>query len=414
MTVNPKSDVQTKKMKTIGRVIIVLALIPLIAGGGYRLNKKLHGQEAPRDDSDPSTEAKAIPVVTATPRTLDFERLLVVQGNIEAKNFAMVSPRIPGTVESIFVEEGDSVTADETRLFQTDAANLKESVEIGRHNLTVAQCARQQAVANVEKTRADLHKAKLDYERFQRLLQKDAVTVDAFEQQESRYLQLQAAEKLSKAQVDLAAAQEDQAQAALTIAQKNLADATLVAPISGKVSARLVEPGEMGSPGMPVLRIDDTTVVEVAVFLPAQYYPDVVSGQTLMTIQVAGIDIGRHTISYKSPTINPKLRTFEVKCLLSNPPEGVAPGAMAQISVILESRKGLGIPSAAIQQRSGHNVVFVIKDNISRQVVVQTGIEMDGWTEIRQGDVSEETAVVTMGQYMIEEGTRVAVQKEDE
>jgi RND family efflux transporter MFP subunit len=225
-------------------------------------------------------------------------------------------------------------------------------------------------------------------------------------------LQLQAAEKLSQALVNLAAAQEDQAKASLTIAQKNLADATIVAPISGKVSARLLEPGEMGSPGIPVLRIDDTTVVEVAAFLPAQYYPDVVSGQTLMTIQVVGIDVGRHTITYKSPTINPKLRTFEVKCLLTNPPEGVAPGAMAQINVILESRKALGVPSAAIQQRSGHNVVFVVKDHISHQVIIQPGIEMDGWTEIREGDVTEEVAVVTMGQYMIEEGTRVAVQKE--
>jgi multidrug efflux pump subunit AcrA (membrane-fusion protein) len=170
----------------------------------------------------------------------------------------------------------------------------------------------------------------------------------------------------------------------------------------------------MGNPGIPVLRIDDTTVVEVAAFLPAQYYPDVVFGQTLMTIRVAGIDVGRHAISYKSPTINPKLRTFEVKCLLSNPPEGVAPGAMAQIHVILESRNALGVPSGAIQQRGGHNVVFTVKDHIAHQVIIQPGIEMNGWTEIREGDVSEETAVVTMGQYMIEEGTHVAVQKEDQ
>lgn len=413
MTVNPKNDVQTKKKKLIGRIIIILALIPLIVGGGYRLNKKLHGQETPREDHESSTEEKAVPVVTTTPRMLDFERTLVVQGNVEAKNFAMVSPRIPGTVVSIFVEEGQDVTADETQLFETDAANLKESVEIGRHNLTVAQCAKQQAVANIEKTQADLHKAKLDYERFQRLVEKEAVTSDAFEQQESRYLQLLAAEKLVKAQVSLATAQEDQAKANLAIAQKNLADATIVAPISGKISARLLEPGEMGNPGVPVLRIDDTTVVEVAAFLPAQYYPDIVAGQTQMVIRVAGIDVGRRAITYKSPTIHPKLRTFEIKCLLTNPPEGVAPGAMAHIRVILESRQGLGVPSKAIQQRAGHNVVFVIKNYVSHQVIVQTGIEMDGWIEIREGDVSEESAVVTLGQYMIEEGTHVAVQKED-
>jgi RND family efflux transporter MFP subunit len=391
---------------------MVLVLIVLVAAGGYLRHKQARAQEAPQDDRQ--TDVRAIPVVTTMPQARDFERVLAVQGNIEAKNSAMVSPRIPGTVVSVFVDEGEAAKAHETKLFQTDAANLNENVEIARHNLTVAQCARQQASASLEKTRADLHKAKLDYERFARLFEKQAVTADAFEQQESRYVQLQAAEKLGQAQVNLTAAQENQAGATLAIAQKNLADATIYAPISGKVSARLLEPGEMGNPGVPVVRIDDTTLVEVAAFLPAQYYAAVVAGETLMKIQVDGIDVGRHPVTYKSPTIHPKLRTFEVKCLLRNPPDGVVPGAMAQISVILESRKGLGVPSGAVQQRGGRNVVFVVKDNLSHPLAVQPGIETDGWIEVRDGELDEQTAVVTMGQYMIEEGTRVVVQKETE
>jgi len=168
----------------------------------------------------------------------------------------------------------------------------------------------------------------------------------------------------------------------------------------------------MGEPGRPVLRIEDTSLVEVSVFLPAAYYPTVIAGQTQMKVNVSGIDLGPQTISYRSPTIDARLRTFEVKCLLKDPPDGVAPGAMARIVGVLESREALGVPSVAIEQRGGQNVVFVVKDNVSHQVTVRPGIEMDGWTEISQGELNEETAVVTMGQYMIEEGTRVAVQKE--
>ena len=46
----------------------------------------------------------------------------------------------------------------------------------------------------------------------------------------------------------------------------------------------------------------------------------------------------------------------------TNPPEGITPAAMAQIAVALESRKGLGISSAAIQQRGGRAVAFVVAD----------------------------------------------------
>lgn len=409
MTDNSKNNTKSTTKRLV-RLVIALAVITILGTGGYFVyNRVQNGQ-----DSEPEqlNEDQRVPVVTTPATVRNFERTLVVQGNVEAKNFALVSPRIPGIVEAIFVDEGDTVITGETKLFQTDAAKLKETVEIRQHDLTVAQYARQQAAASLEKIQADLHKAKLDYDRLKRLLDKDAVTTDAFEQQQSRYQQLKASEKLAQAQVKLSAAQEQQAKAALEIARKDLSDATVYAPISGKVSKRLREPGEMGSPGQPVLRIDDTSVVEIAAFLPAQYYSSIIPGETMMKIQVGDINIGQNTITYKSPTIEPKLRTFEIKSLLTEPLQGVAPGAMAQIVVVFETKQGLGVPSVAIQQRGGQNVVFAIADNISHQITVEPGIEMDGWTEISKGQLNEKTAIVTMGQNMIEEGTQVTVKKE--
>jgi RND family efflux transporter MFP subunit len=324
----------------------------------------------------------------------------------------MVSPRIPGILEKLYVDEADSVIAGRTKLFQTDAVKLQQNVTIREHDLAVARCAQKQAQAGLEKVSADFEKAELDFERFKRLLQKKATTQDVFEQQQSRYKQIAAAKKLTEAQVELAAEQTRQAEAALVIANKDLADTTVFAPITGEVTMRTAEPGEMGEPGRPVLRIEDTNLAEVSAFLPSDAYPDVTAGQTKMRVQVSGIDLGNRTISYKSPTINPKLRTFEVKCLLKSPPDGVAPGAMAMITVVLDSREGLGVPSVAVQRRSGKNVVFAVKDHISHQVTIEPGIEMDGWTEVREGELSEQTDVVTMGQYMIEDGTPVTVQKE--
>ena len=221
-----------------------------------------------------------------------------------------------------------------------------------------------------------------------------------------------AAEKLAVAQLDLAAAREEQARAALTIAEKDLADATIVAPISGKVSRRLKEPGETGNPGDPVVRIDDLSVVEVAAFLPAQCYATVRLGQTPMRIQVSGIDLGRQVVTYKSPTVDSRLRTFEIKTVIPNPPEGVVPGALAQITVVLEARRGLGVPVVSLQERAGRSVVFIVAEGKALQVPVTTGIETDGWIEIRQGELKENDPVVTLGQDKVEQGTPVEVQQE--
>lgn len=415
MTGNPEHSTQPAKSGKALKVLIGLVLIGCLGAGGYFMYQQKAGaqeQEKQQSSTERRTENRVAVVTTAATRR-PFERALVVQGNVEAKNFAMVSPRIGGTLERIVVDEGDSVTAGETMLFATDSVALQKNVQIAQHNLAVAAAARREAEANLEKVKVDFHKAQLDYERFQRLYEKQAVTVDAFEQQESRYQQLTAAVKLAEAQVDLTGAQEAQAGAGLAIAEKDLTDATIVAPITGTVSARLKEPGEMGDPGIPVLRIDDTSVLEVAAFLPAEYYPEVISNQTPIRIAIAGVELNGQVVTYKSPTVDPKLRVFEVKCLLTSPPQGVAPGAMADIVVVLESREGLGVPTRAVQQRGDRDVVFVIENDVARQKTVKTGFEGDGWIELIEGDVEAGAAVVSMGQTMIAEGTAVTVQQQE-
>ena len=392
----------SSKRKVIGGLLLVILMAIIVLF--------LRGNNS--SDTDKSPDTSHVPVVLTPASMRTFEKLIVTQGNLEAKNYAVVSPRISDVIETIFVDEGDSVIAGKTKLFKSDSLKLEQRVEIQRNELSVARFAERQSAANLEKVATDLNKAELDYKRYKRLFEKQAVPADAYEQQESRFKQLQAAQKVAKAQVDLAAERVHQTESALAISQKNLADTTVYAPLNGEVSERLKEPGEMGKPGEPVVRIDDTSVVEVSAYLPSQYYSQIIPEQTVMNIEVSGIDIGQQVVSYKSPTINRTLRTFGVKCVLKNPPEGVVPGAMAQIAVVLESRKGLGVLSTAIQERVGRSVVFAVKDGIAHQVSVNTGLEINGWTEITDSNLVEGAPVVTMGQQMIDEGTVVSIQGE--
>jgi len=390
------------------RVILGLTAVGLIVGAVLFYRAKLKAKSTETG----AVEERRVSVVVAPAQSRLFEHRVVAQGNLEAKNYAVVSPRIAGTLESIFVDEGDSVIGCETKLFATDSLKMEQTVEIRRHELAVAGCARREAAANLEKVEADLAKAELDYDRFKRLYEKGATTADILEQQQSRYKQLAAAQKLAQAQVDLAAEQQSQAEAALAISEKDLSDSVIYAPISGSISERYQEPGEMGEPGKSVVRIEDTAEIEVSAYLPAEYYGVVKPGETKMSVAVAGVNIGRQAVSYKSPTINPRLRTFEVKCLLDNSAGTTAPGAMAEVAIVLESREGLGVPSTAIEQRGGRPVVFVVRDDVAHQLPVKTGIEDNGIMEIRESDLTEETPVVVMGQYMLDEGTAVLVQKE--
>ena len=354
---------------------------------------------------------RQVPVVLTPVSVRGFEERLVVQGNLEAKNLAMVSARVPGTIDRIFVDEGDRVIAGETKLFQIDSVKLQKTVEVRSQDLAVAQVAEREKQANLERVEADFHKAELDYERFKRLREQDAVTPDALENQESRYKQAKALVKHAKTLVDLSIEQKKQAEAALAIAQKDLSDSLVYAPITGSVSQRMYEQGETGKVGEAIIRIEDTTVLEVNAYLPAQYYARVRTGETRVDVSVYDIEIPDQTISYKSPTINPQMPTFELKCVLHDPPEGIVPNAMAQVTVFLERHRGLGVPSSAIQLRGDTPVVFLIENGLARTIQVETGQETDGWTEILADALPEGTPVVSMGQFLLEEDTPVTIQE---
>jgi len=403
-----------KVLKVVGKTLAVLAIGGAAAAASYHIIRK-HGDESAAKAAAATEERAAarrrVPVVVTPVARRTFERRVVVQGNVEAKRSALVSPRLDGTIEALFVEEGDCVKAGKTRLFQIDALKLEKTVEIREGELAVARCALREKQANLEKEQAGLEQAELDYRRHKELFERQVESKNVLEQAATDLKKAQALVKHAHSLVDLAAAQVGQAANGVIVAKKDLRDALVVSPIDGVVSERYREPGEAGTVGKPVLRIDDLSVVEVSAFLPAVCYPEVVPGQAHMQVRVGDIDLGEQPVSYRSPTVNDTLRTFEVKCLVKDPPEGVAPGAMAEIRVVLERREGLGVPVGAVQRRQSGQVVFTIDGGKAVKRVVETALETDGWIEVKGGGLEAGTPVVTMGQFLLDDGSEVAVQK---
>lgn len=359
-----------------------------------------------------ATAPEALPVVTTLTQERLFERTLEVQGNVAAKNFALVPSVVGGTIEDFHVEEGDAVKAGETALFSVDSLKLSKAVEVKKLDCSVADCALREKEAYREQILAELEKAKLDLARFEQLYERKAVPLDSLEQQQTRFRQVRAQAKHADSLVDLASEQVRQADAALAIAEKDLADTTCVAPISGTVSGRFYELGELAESGKPVFRIDDCSLIEISAFLPAEYYPQVKQGETAASIGIYGQDAGRHVVTYKSPTISPALRTFEIRFLIEDPPSSMAPGALADVRVVLEKREGLGVPTPALQLRRSGSVVFTVEDARAHMHAVQPGIVSDGWTELLDSPLTKGVPVVVMGQSQIDDGSAVTIRDE--
>lgn len=337
-----------------------------------------------------------------------FERRLTVQGTLEAKRFAHVAARADGNLDAIWVNVGDRVTAEETPLFQIDPVGRQNAVTIAEQAHAVAQATLAVARAQTTRSEAEARKSALDFQRFVRLHEQKQISENEYEEAEVRQAQAKAGVAVAAAQADLAARQVLQADAALAIAQKNLKDTRVLAPLSGVVSRRLAEPGEQMAVGRVLLRIDDLTAVEAAAFIPAQYYPEIRPGETRFRLGVQGRDAGTHTVTLRAPTVNPVLRTFEIKGLVADVAEWAVPGAMADVTIIFETSQNLGVPAASVLLRGGRSMVFVVTDGRAVARTVETGWQNDGWIAILSGlEVGE--PVVTEGQTQLSAGATVDV-----
>jgi RND family efflux transporter MFP subunit len=397
----------SRKFKVGITAITLIAVFTIFCSRRYCKNSV----ENLSPQKQPEVKSQAVPVVLAEVQIRKFSDSIRVQGNLEARNYALVSPRISGVLDKIFVREGDEVIEGQTSLFQTDSIVLEKALEIARQNLKVAHCTVQEKEANMKVTEVELKKATSDYNRYNKLIEQKVVSQDAFEDVQTNFEKQEATLRHLQTETNLELENERNAQSNLSIAEKNLKDALVIAPISGKVSSRMAEPGEMGMPGSPVLRIDDIVTLEASAFLPGQYYEGIQPGETKVRIGSAGEGPGEYPITYKSPTIDPTLRTFEIKCAVKGDNRKSVPGALVEMQVILSEKEGLGVPVKAIQQRAENKVVFIADGDVARIVSVETGIESDGWVEVTSGKLPDKTRVVVQGQFLLNDGKAIVPQK---
>ena len=370
--------------------------------------------ESSAKEASSEKDKKGLSVVVTAVKEMNFEERVETSGNLETREFSLVSARVPGIIDDIFVREGDQVIAGKTKLFQIDRVKSKQAIDIAKEAVSVSEFRYRARLATVKRIEADLNKAEIDYERFKRLYHNDmAVTKNALESQESRYIQTKAALDEAKAMADLSEKEMEQERGRLIMAQKDYENSMGISPISGYVSKRFKEPGEMVGAGTPIVEIDNLSVLEVSAYLPAAYYQKVVTGETTMEVTVGTIRVGELLVVYKSPVIDSRLRNFEIKALIKDPQEGVTSGDIALINVILGAHEGTGVPREAVLRRLSGTHLFVAEKGTAKMVPVETGLENDGWIEVLSEDIQEGTSVITMGQDRLSDGTAISILKEE-
>ena len=317
-----------------------------------------------KSDDKAGTAQQAKPQVRIAKVTSeDIPQTETYTATVESDVKNNIAPNTPYRIEKIYVDVGDNVRQGQV-VVQLDASNL------------------QQLKLQVENQ-------KIEFNRTSQLYQVGGA---------------------SKAEYDNAKLQLD----VLSTQLKQLMQNTqLVAPISGVVTARNYDNGDMYNQGQPVLTIEQTNPVKVMVNISEVYYKKVFKGMPV-DIELDAYEgetfYGKVTIVY--PTVDQSTHTFPVEVTISNPGQKVRPGMFARATVNFGDKNHVLVPDEALVKQigAGDRYVYVYKGGKVSYNKVELGKHIGDKYEILSG-VNPGDDVVIAGQSRLANGKEVEVVK---
>ena len=333
------------------------------------------------------TAGQAIPVTAGTVAVEDVPVFLHGIGTVQAYNTVAVKSRVDGQIVKINFKEGEEVKVGDP-LFQIDPRPYQSALE-------TAQAAK-------EKDEAQLVGAKLDLDRYEKLLGPGWQTKQSYDQQKATVEQFQAAIKGDTAQIENA--------------KLNLSYADIRSPIDGRLGARLVDTGNLvhASDNTPLVMITEVKPIFVSFTLPQETLDEVHENNKQAPLVVraySGDDkkqLAEGKLTLIDNMIDQATGTIHLKARFDNDDERLWPGEFVNLRLILSTRKGAAtVPQQTVQVGPNGYYAYVIKpDNTVERRAVEVASMQDGLAVITKGLTVGENVVVD-GQYRLTEGARV-------
>ncbi|MDD3063345.1 MAG: efflux RND transporter periplasmic adaptor subunit [Massilibacteroides sp.] len=187
----------------------------------------------------------------------------------------------------------------------------------------------------------------------------------------------------------------------------------LESPISGIVTARNYDSGDMYSGANPIYTVEQIRPVKLMVNVSESYFTYVKKGQEVevtMDVYPGEKFSGKVTLVY--PTIDASTRTFPVELKIDNANEKVRPGMFARVTLSFGTLDHVVVPDLAVvkQAGSGDRYVYVYKNGKVSFEKVVLGRRMGDRYEIISG-LSDGDQVVVSGQTRLVNGIDVEVVK---
>ncbi|MBI5489088.1 MAG: efflux RND transporter periplasmic adaptor subunit [Deltaproteobacteria bacterium] len=346
------------------------------------------GACAKKNGEDGEDAARAVPVQVERVARGVVSDVARYVGEVRPSASVNVLPRMAEKILKLGFDEGDFVTQDETVMAELATALVDTGV--------------RQAESGADAITAQINGLKTQQERLRRLIADGVVPASQLDPIDAQIRALQAQRRQVLAGVDQA--------------NLRVEDTVVKAPMTGWVSQRFVDVGDMASPVTPLATIVRLDPVYVWVDVPEHEVEQVRRQPTAQVyVEVAPDRAFTGTVDLVSPTVDRESRSVRFRYRVDNPGTILRDGMLATVDVELQRREDVLLASTSAlildpTQRGSTTAyaAFVVRDGKAHRVAIERGLLQDSHAEVR-GGLAEGDLLVVQGFNLLEEGTAVEV-----
>jgi len=327
-----------------------LLLALLVLGIGLGVVRALDKRKTQGETARAAAEAlKTAPVYTlsandvVSAQALELTQTVALSGSVQALQTASIKARTAGEIQGLSKREGDAVKAGEV---------------VARIDSTEADARVRQAARQAESAQSQVAIARRTLDNNQALVRQGFISATALE--------------TATANLGGAEATHQAALAALDIAKKALADTTLRSPLTGQISARLVQNGERVGVDTRVFDVVDLSAFEMAAAITPADAVSVKVGQTA-NLSVEGLaQPVQATVSRINPSVQAGSRSVLVY-LRVPAAEGMRQGLFAQGQIVTGAVTALAVPQSSVRNDKPQPYVQVVREGKIAHLVLDGG-----------------------------------------
>jgi RND family efflux transporter MFP subunit len=340
--------------------------------------------------------------------TQDWPTSYEATGTVRARTTATISSKVMGYVQQVSAQVGDHVRQGQV-LITLDARDLDVSLRRAEAGGAEVESAIPELENATAAAKANLDLAQTTFKRMEELAGKKSISNQELDEASARL-------KAAQANYDMVRSRRSQINSKMAVVEQEVRAAgimrdyaKLAAPFSGVVITRTVEPGNLATPGVPLLTIEQDGLYRLEASVDESRLASVRVGQAVEAVVEATDRKLNARVSEIVPSVDAASRTYIVKLDLPATPQ-LRTGMFGRAIFPLGMQKVVAVQLGALTERGQLQSVFVVEDGVAHTRLVTTGRRTSSALEVLSGLTAGEKVVLPVPAGL-QDGAKVEVRQ---